>query len=231
MIVTDRFVFVHLHKAGGTFVNEFLLRHFPDARVVGYHLPLRELPASHRDRPVLGFVRNPYAYYLSWYSFQRGKPRSGPLYQVTSDGGRLGFGPTVAKLLRLSSDDALLDRVLALMPEGYSGRGINLPRGELARIRGTGRGFYSFLFDHMFAGQPPPQVHRSEDLRLELGRFLAGVGVAVTAEMAAELRDGVPRNVSLHGAVAAEYDAALAAQVAAADAGLLARFDFRLADA
>jgi len=37
MIATDRFVFLHLHKSGGTFVNECLLRHVPGARQLGYH--------------------------------------------------------------------------------------------------------------------------------------------------------------------------------------------------
>ena len=35
MIVTDRFVFLQLHKSGGAFVNEALLRFVPTARVSG----------------------------------------------------------------------------------------------------------------------------------------------------------------------------------------------------
>jgi hypothetical protein len=231
MIVTDRFAFVHLHKAGGTFVNEFLLRFFPDARELGYHLPLRLLPASHRDRPVFGFVRNPYAYYLSWYSFQRDKPRANALFQALSDDGRLGLGATIANLLRLSSDDALLDRVLPLMPEAYGGRGINLPRAELARIRGTGAGFYSFLYDHLFRGEPRAQVARADRLRPALEGFLASLGIALTPAMLDALRQGAPRNTSAHGKVAEAYDAGLAQLVAERDAPLIETFGFSLDDA
>jgi hypothetical protein len=70
MIATDRFVYVHLHKSGGTFVNECLLRFFPDARQIGYHLPRSRIPQDRLALPVLGFVRNPWSYYVSWYSFQ-----------------------------------------------------------------------------------------------------------------------------------------------------------------
>jgi len=57
MIVTDRFVFLHLHKSGGTFVNECLLRFLPDARQVGYHLPRSMTPpaAVKRKKTVLKY--------------------------------------------------------------------------------------------------------------------------------------------------------------------------------
>ena len=56
MIVTDGFVFLHLHKSGGSFVNEFLKRFFPSAREIGYHLPWSLVPASHAHLPALGLV-------------------------------------------------------------------------------------------------------------------------------------------------------------------------------
>ena len=44
MIVTPRFVFLHLHKSGGTFVNESVMKFVPDARQIGYHLPRSMIP-------------------------------------------------------------------------------------------------------------------------------------------------------------------------------------------
>ena len=46
MIVTDHCVFLHLHKSGGTFVNEFLMRFVPEARQIGYHLPRKLAPPT-----------------------------------------------------------------------------------------------------------------------------------------------------------------------------------------
>ena len=71
MIATPRFVFIHLHKSGGTFVNECLLRFVPAARRLGYHLPRAAVPSEYAHLPVLGYVRNPWSYYVSWYAFQK----------------------------------------------------------------------------------------------------------------------------------------------------------------
>ena len=114
MIVTDRLLFLHLHKSGGTFVNALLKRCVPSAEQVGYHLPYREVPAAFRDRPVVGTVRNPWAYYVSWYHFQLGVPKRNLLFQLCSNEGQLGFKETVANLVNLSGDEPRL----ALLEQG-----------------------------------------------------------------------------------------------------------------
>ncbi len=91
MIATDHIVFLHLHKSGGTFVNEGLLRFVPEARIVGYHLPRHLIPRSLAHLPVVGLVRNPWSYYVSWYSFQKKMPQPNPLFRVLSNGGRFDF--------------------------------------------------------------------------------------------------------------------------------------------
>src|SRR5689334_18614958 len=70
MLVTDRFVFVHLPRSGGTFVSQVIQKVFPEAHEVGYHLPLSALPAEFSHLPVLGTVRNPWDFYVSWYHHQ-----------------------------------------------------------------------------------------------------------------------------------------------------------------
>jgi hypothetical protein len=114
VIVTRHFAFLHLHKSGGTFVNRFLLTHFPDAIVVGYHLPLAALPAEFRHLPIFGLVRNPWDYYVSWHAFQRTLARPNVLFLATSDDGRLGFKGTIRNLATLGSDPARLARVAAV---------------------------------------------------------------------------------------------------------------------
>jgi len=98
MIVTDGFVFLHLHKSGGSFVNEFLKRFYPSAREIGYHLPWSLVPESHADLPALGLVRNPWSYYVSWYTFQKQRPRPNALFRLLSDDGSLDFEAIVKRL-------------------------------------------------------------------------------------------------------------------------------------
>ena len=95
VIFTDRFVYLHLPKTGGTFVTEMLLRvHCPHPtlicrvanlppwrarRFAGEHGVLiadrnkhgirSEVPVAHRQKPVLATVRNPFDRFVSMYEF------------------------------------------------------------------------------------------------------------------------------------------------------------------
>lgn len=95
MIFTDRFVYVHEPKTGGSFVTEALLRlyglrwsrrlrleamlrgqaartHGRYGRFVYHNLKhgtYAQVPAPHRDKPVLATVRGPYEMYVSQYEF------------------------------------------------------------------------------------------------------------------------------------------------------------------
>src|SRR5205085_10841821 len=130
MIATDRFVFLHLHKSGGTFVNHWLGRHFPDSRRIGYHLPRSRIPVEFAHLPVLGLVRNPWSYYVSWFSFQAAMARPNALFRILSDEGRLGFESTIRAMLNLGSGGRHFDAVVTALPHTYGRRGLNLPSGE-----------------------------------------------------------------------------------------------------
>jgi hypothetical protein len=78
MLVTDDFVFLHVPKTGGTFIQTVLRAHLP---VVDHGL---DLHASHanlaepwRDLPGFYVVRNPWDWYVSWYhwTLERGRHR------------------------------------------------------------------------------------------------------------------------------------------------------------
>src|SRR5882672_11675123 len=103
MIVTENFAFLHLHKSGGTFVNEFLLRFLPGARQMGYHLPWKLIAREFAHLPLIGLVRDPWGYYVSWYSFQSQRPQPNPLFRILSEDGKLDFESTVRNMLDLCS--------------------------------------------------------------------------------------------------------------------------------
>lgn len=230
MIATPRFVFLHLHKSGGTFVNECLLRYVPGARQLGYHLPHSLLPPGLADLPVLGFVRNPWSYYVSWYAFQSARPQPNPLFRVLSEAGAAGFNRTITNMLDLGTDDARLEAVAAALPARYTGRGLNLPGFALAPIRGSGLGFYAYLFQYMFAGAARLAVGRMEALRTELVSLLDQVGEPVNEELRHHVTTAAPVNTSEHGDYAGYYDAALRDRVAERDAMIIERFGYRFGD-
>jgi hypothetical protein len=227
MIVAPRFVFLHLHKSGGTFVNAFLMRCVAGARPIGYHLPRPLIPPQFAALPVLGFVRNPWSYYVSWHAFQSSMPRPNALYRVLSEEGRHGFTGTIKNMLLLGSDDDLLQRVVAALPSTYQKQGLNLPGFALASIRGTGLGFYSFLYRYMYGAEDEPIVMgRMEQLREDLPIMLAQVEQNVTPEMRVFIDQAPPQNTSKHGSIRDTYDAALAELVAQRDATVIARHGY-----
>jgi hypothetical protein len=230
VIVTNDFVFLHLHKSGGSFVNEFLRRFFPSAREIGYHLPWSLVPESHAQLPALGLVRNPWGYYVSWYFFQKQRPRQNALFRLLSDDGRLEFEPTVRNMLNLGTTGERLDALTASLPQGYGDRALNLPGPELAKIAGTGLGFYSFLYRHMYNGAGRAYFARMEYVRDELPKMLTGVGQIISGPMREWLAAAPAKNVSAHGKYADYYSPGLRDLVAERDAQLIAAHGYRFGE-
>ncbi|MBM4197526.1 MAG: hypothetical protein FJ197_10615 [Gammaproteobacteria bacterium] len=231
MIATDRFVFLHLHKSGGSYVIDCLQRFLTGVREIGYHLPASLIPPALAGKPVLGLVRNPWSYYVSWYSFQRQRPQPNQLFQVLSDGGTLDFRATVNNMLDLAEGGALLDTLVARLPANYGGRGLNLPGPVLATIRGSGRGFYGFLYEHMYGAlQANLHIDRMEALPGSLLDLFAAVGQPVDEPLRAHLASAPPRNPSQHGQYTSYYDEALRERVARMDAAVIARHGYRYGD-
>jgi hypothetical protein len=229
VIVTDRFVFLHLHKSGGTFVNAFLARFFPAARFVGYHLPRSHVPEAARGLPIFGVVRNPWDYYVSWHSFQESKAQPNALYRIVSDDRRLDFRGTVANLVSLCDDPLRHAALVTALPENFPNRGINLTRSSVASLPGSGLGFYSFQFQRMFGDGAGVTFGRMESLRADLLAFLPASGVTMTEEMRAWITDSPPVNTSVHDSYRRYYDEPLRDLVAARDSLVIQKFGYTFA--
>lgn len=226
MIVTDRFVFLHLHKSGGSFVNRFLFEFVPSARQVGYHLPREYIPDKARELPILGTARNPWAYYVSWYSFQQAMPVPNALFAVASEDRRLGFAGTLRNLMRLGEDQQFLDAWAARLPLQLPNRGINLSRDCVLPLRNSGLGFYSFLYRRMYGDLSQVSLLDTQQLRAGLPEFLTATGIDATPAMHEWLRESAPANSSTHAHYSTCYDDALRELVAEKDGAVIERHGF-----
>ena len=227
MIATQRFLFLHLHKSGGTFVNRWLLRFFPQAKQVGYHLPRRLAPAEFAQLPAVGLVRNPWSYYVSWFAFQSSMQRPNALFRVLSDGGRLGFPGTIRAMLDLGSGGGKLNSLVEALPNAYTNHGLNLPGPELERIRDTGLGFYSFLYRHMYGGDGPLEVATMEGMRDEFPRLVEALGETVSDAAALDFANAPATNSSSHRPYPEYYDSALRDLVGERDREVIERYGYR----
>jgi hypothetical protein len=229
MTVTGHFIYLHLHKTGGTFVNEFLTRFVPDARHIGYHLPRRLAPADFAHLPALGFVRNPWSYYVSWYFFQTRRPQPNALFRVLSDNGRLDFEHTVANMLDLTTGQRL-DALVAALPRNYTNSGLNLPGFAIEAIRASGRGFYSYLYRYLYDAPGIMHIRRLDRMRDELIPMLRAVGQPVSEAMDEYVRNAPATNTSEHAAYADYYGQALRDRVAERDDEIILRHGFRFGE-
>ncbi|ESQ82523.1 hypothetical protein AEAC466_16795 [Asticcacaulis sp. AC466] len=227
MIVCDAFVFPHLHKSGGTFVGRMMMTCIASAKRVGYHLPYAEVPASYRALPVIGTVRNPWSYYVSWYHFQQGQAKPNPLFIICSEDRSQGFEGTITNLLTLENDNARVVRLAEAFPDHFVNYGLNVTRSCIRRISGSGLGFYSFLYNRLYAGAPTPRILRMEELRQNLHHALPGLPREELMKCQHFLQSSPNLNVSEHAPYHEYYTPDLAALVAKMDRNLIEAYGYR----
>jgi hypothetical protein len=228
MIVTDKFVFVHLPRTGGTFVSEVISKFFPSAHEIGYHLPRVVLPREYSHLPVLGGVRNPWEFYASWYHHQYAETKYSPLFCTLSENRKLDFIRTIHNALDLGVSDEKLDLLIQALPENfnYQKRHIsNVTKSLMRRIRGTGLGLYTFRFNELFGPINDVFFCRVESLRADLIAFFEKIGAASDALRSYVL--GMERkNISEHLHYSTYYTAELAELVLIRDRPLIERFGY-----
>ncbi len=232
MLVTDKFVFVHLPRTGGTFVSEVVRKFFPSAREIGYHLPRELLPREYSHLPILGTVRSPWEFYVSWYHHHQSSNRYSStkniLFCCVSEDRRLDFVKTIQNALNLGVSDGKLDLLIQALPENfdYHQRHIpNLTKDVMRKLRGTAIGLYTFRFQQLFGQADDVFFCRVESLRSDLMTFFEKIGAASDA-----LRSYVlgleKKNSSEHLHYSSYYTPELAELVSTRDRQLVDRFGF-----
>lgn len=107
MIIHPKFIFAHMPRTGGTFIEEFLKDNVSDTKSsqdidwLKKHHPMQTLDID--GRFVFGVVRNPFDYYVSLWHFERREYRSYAIGNelVMANGARDDFKTFVRQLLTL----------------------------------------------------------------------------------------------------------------------------------
>lgn len=110
MVITDRFIYIHQPKTGGTFVTDALLKlygvqwgwwpHLKTAlrgwtewdskfgllRMQDKHGSCSRIPRKFADRPIFSTIRNPFDYYVSQYEFGWWKRKEWMKYYRQAEG-------------------------------------------------------------------------------------------------------------------------------------------------
>ena len=228
MVVTDKFVFVHLPRSGGTFVSGVISKFFPSAQEIGHHLPREFLPKEYAHLPVFGTVRNPWEFYVSLYHYVWPKDASSILASWMSENGRLGFKGSIRNILNLGANDKRLDVLIDMLPDevDYSRTHIpNVNKDTMRRVRGAGVGYYTFRFNQMFGNTDDMFFCRLETLRQDLVSFFERIGAA-TDELRAYVLDSERVNAAEHLHYSTYYTPELAELVSIRDQQLIEKFGY-----
>lgn len=232
MIATPEFLFIHLHKTGGQFVNRLLLQHYPQARAVGYHLPRSEAPAELKRLPAFAFMRNPWDWYVSWYAFNAEAPQRNPIFRAVSEQGEADFHDTLHNLLHLGHplQSAMREEIAQALPENREGnQGSGITRQVMRNFTDPDAGYLSWLTRYMcFSGGSPEglRMGHMEGLREDLPRLIEACGGKVDARMVEVITTAPAVNASPRRDYKGYYDQELRDLVAERDWAIVESYNY-----
>lgn len=231
MLVTQSFVFLHIPKTGGSFVQTVIGEHLPVVHRTEYtHEPYSNLPERWRGLPAFCVVRNPWDWYVSWFhgaiksSGKRGAKLRSPVAPgretVRSDkravwndamgAGEARFEEAVARACTGEFDHSLAPMIRE--------EGIDLYSAHVRTIAGAG------------LDRPDFEVLRFERLRADLSRFLR-THMDPPKSLRAAIRAAPPVKVSDHQPYPAYYSDELRALVGERARWLCERFGYEFESA
>lgn len=196
MVISEQFVFAHIPKTGGVFLQDVIRRHFPVERQWDggqSHHSIEFLPPGHRDKPVFAVLRNPWAWYLSWFSYCRAEGGNEE-FRRNYNPETGNFSECIRKLLQPNHSDPVIN-------EYMERHNIGLFEMHRYHIMDTDCPDHDVSYGRL--------EHLQEDFLAFLGRHSIAIPDGLDSALARK-----PVNTSRHGAWQDAYDEALFTLVA-----------------
>lgn len=209
MVISPKFIWIHIPRTGGTWTRALLQRTLPpelltEVRYPG-HNPIYDVDESLRNVPIFWFVRNPWDWHVSRYHFWRMHwgARTGGYLQPRAqwNTAETWWDLTLAKH----------DNFAAALPSMLEFR----PLSFWIDTRTT--------LNHVSVGTPG----RYETLRTNLmGMLREALGDELPAPLAEAIRSEAPTNASPHGPYQGYYDERLRRLVAERERSVIERWGY-----
>ena len=230
MLITPRFVFVHIPKTGGDFIRRICSRHLPADWIVpnaiAKHGPDVEIPEEYRDLPRFALIRNPWDWHVSWFHYLAGAGRPdehrdrvramNPWFVDLSGDFRFDFATTMRRLY----DPAV---AATFAPQSQvrqaAEQGVALLTMHLRRQAGTSLAEGRITVGHF------------ENLRRDFAAFLATAGVPLTDRFRLDLFERPPVNRSQRSRFQDYYDPELRDLIGRLAVSMVTGYGYALEDA
>lgn len=223
MIATETFLFLHLHKSGGTFINHAILNFMPAAKRLGYHLPYAYLPQGYDHLPVVGVIRNPWDYYISFYHFQNNSAHPNYVFRAFSENGTCNIKQTLKNMAL--PQDKHFEIMKRRAPLEFTNKGVNLTKNCVDQLQEMSGGWYTRLFDRMYEGTEPHFMF-VENLRDDFLFVIDLYGEKTSSEFDDYVLSSKKKNTSEHDHYSTYYDDELKDLISEVDSSLIERFDY-----
>jgi hypothetical protein len=221
VILTNHFVFVHIPKTGGNFVQSVCERHLPSYWYVDVslssHTPSSRIPFEFTDLPRFALVRNPWDWYVSLYSYLRvsdDQPNlrraKSPLWKLVTADGKRDFKTVVTRWCEGAFDHhyarQLRERKIDLFTLRYRSLvGTSVDEGTI-------------------------DIGRFENLRSDFLGFFVRHDIPTPRALTEAVRNARATNVSERGLYSDYYDAELRELVGERARQIIERYDYEFED-
>jgi len=223
-----------MHKTGGQSIIQIIEQCVPSFRNIGYHYPRHLLPPEYSDLPIVGMVRNPWDWYISWYAYNILLKGENPLFFVLSDGCQADYKNTLINLINLGSNttrsqnyrNALIESLPDTLDD--SNRGSGLTKNSIRNFNDDDCGYYSWLFKRMH-GDPDSKttyIGRFENLRDEFLSIMDHLSVKETEAIRKKFNGSARLNESRHSHYSQYYDDELRGLIAQKDIFLIDKYGY-----
>jgi len=233
VITTDKFVYIHMHKTGGQSINQIIEQCMPSFRHIGYHYPHHLLPPECSDLPIVGMVRNPWDWYISWYAFNICLNDSNPLFFIVSDGCQADYKNTLKNLINLGADTTrnrnYRNVLTKMLPNSLDGnQGVGLTKDCIRRFNDDDNGYYSWQFKRMHGDldSKATYIGRFENLQDEFLSIMDQLSVEETEAIREKFKSSARLNESSHSHYSRYYDDELRDLIAQKEALLIDKYGY-----
>ncbi|NQV05169.1 sulfotransferase family 2 domain-containing protein [bacterium] len=213
MLITEKFVFIHVPKTGGDFIRRVCIRRLPEDWLVKTNIAKHgedtDIPEEYRHLPRFALVRNPWDWHVSWYHYLMGSGRpdhhrdrvreQNPWFVDLTDDFTLDFPATIRNLYQPDPDNPSSRRKLVRRADR---EGVDLLTLHFRRQ----------LSESIADGSVT--IGRFENLRHDFHDFLSNNDVPLTDRFRVELFERPPVNRSKRSRYQEYFDDDLAALLA-----------------